>query len=56
LQTISEREKSTKEMKMKRILLFLLGGMPMLLSAQSLATKGYAAEEIVPQGVNFVKA
>ena len=43
-------------MKMKRILLFLLGGMPMLLSAQSLATKGYAAEEIVPQGVNFVKA
>ena len=43
-------------MKMKRILLFLLGGMPMLLSAQSLTTKGYAAEEIVPQGVNFVKA
>jgi len=41
---------------MKRILFFLLVCLPMAASAQELAKKGRSAEEIVPQGVNFVKA
>ena len=41
---------------MKRILFFLLGALPMLVSAQEVAKKGRSAEEIVPQGGDFVKA
>lgn len=41
---------------MKRLLFFLLVAFPMLVSAQELAKKGRSAEEIVPQGMDFVKA
>lgn len=41
---------------MKRIILFLLGALPMLVSAQEMAKKGRSTEEIVPQGISFVKA
>ena len=41
---------------MKRLLFFLLVALPMLVSAQELAKKGRSAEEIVPQGTDFVKA
>ena len=41
---------------MKRLLFFLLVALPMLVSAQELAKKGRSAEEIVPQGMDFVKA
>lgn len=47
-------EDNTKAMK--RILFFLLGALPILASAQEMARKGRSAEEIVPQGANFVKA
>ena len=41
---------------MKQLLFFLLVALPMLVSAQELAKKGRSAEEIVPQGMDFVKA
>ena len=41
---------------MKRILFFLLGILPMLVSAQNLAKKGRSAEAIVPQATNYIKA
>ena len=41
---------------MKRITLLLLAALPMLLSAEELAKKGRSIEDIVPQGVNYVKA
>ena len=41
---------------MKRILFFLLGALPMLVSAQELAKRGRSAEEIVPQDSSFIKA
>lgn len=41
---------------MKRILFFLLGVLPMLVSAQEMAKKGRSADEIVPQGTNYIKA
>ena len=41
---------------MKRITLLLLAALPMLSSADELAKKGRSIEDIVPQGVNYVKA
>ena len=41
---------------MKRIILFLLGALPMLVSAQEMAKKGRCAEEIVAQDSSFIKA
>ena len=42
--------------KVKRILFFLLCGLPMMVSAQSLATKGRSVDDIVLEGVDYVKA
>ena len=47
-------EDNTKAMK--RILFFLLSALPMLVSAQEMAKGGRSVEEIVPQGINYVKA
>ena len=41
---------------MKRLLVLLLCGVPMLVSAQILATKGRSVEDIVPEDINYVKA
>lgn len=41
---------------MKRILFFLFVALPVLASAQETTKKGRSAEEIIPQGVNFIKA
>ncbi len=49
MQTIIE------DMAMKRIVLLLMGVLPLLASAQKLAKKGMSADEIVPQGVNYDK-
>ena len=41
---------------MKRITLLVLAALPMLSSAEELAKKGRSIEDIVPQGVNYIKA
>ena len=41
---------------MKQILFFLFVALPLLVSAQETTKKGRSAEEIVPQGVNMIKA
>lgn len=41
---------------MNRVVLLLLAALPMLASAQGLAKRGKSVEDIVPQGVNYVKA
>ena len=41
---------------MKRLLFFLLMVLPTLVSAQELAKKGRSADEIVPQGTDYIKA
>lgn len=41
---------------MKRVLFLLLSVLPMLVPAQQLAQKGRSADEIVPQGTDYVKA
>ena len=43
-------------MDQKRFLFFLLGVLPMLVSAQGLAKKGRSVEDIVPQDSSFIKA
>lgn len=43
-------------MKQRRLLFFLLGVLPMLVSAQELAKRGKSVEEIMAQDSSFIKA